>query len=298
VAQFTEPSMARVDSPSVTDTIANIDWNQSAAAQGNQDVNFDGIVNGSSPLNYFDDWASLRLNQVASRRNIGAWYWVNVGAKTTSGWAAYMGPLSLNVDNGDVGPGDLGQGYLGQGYLGQGYLGQGYLGQGYLGQGDTGTGNLGQGYLGQGYLGQGYLGQGYLGQGYLGQGYLGQGYLGQGYLGDGAPFEMSTAIVVAGGFAPPLNLQAIPLNGNDFLVTWTQSTLASEFQYRLYRYAQGANPSTKVELPGSPVAAGSASTTYSSVQTVPRGTWIYVVTAKFTNPAIGEASASIPLSRR
>ena len=94
VAQLAEASMARVDSPSVTDTIANIDWNQSAAAQGSQDTNLDGVVNGSSPLNYFDDWASLRLNQVASRRNIGAWYWVNVGAVTTSGWAAYMGPLS------------------------------------------------------------------------------------------------------------------------------------------------------------------------------------------------------------
>jgi len=284
--------VARVASPSVTDTIANIDWNQSAAAQGNQDVNFDGVVNGAFSLNYFDDWASLRLNQVASRRNIGAWYWVNVGAVTTSGWAAYMGPLSLNVDHGDVGPGDLGQGYLGQGYLGQGYLGSGSQGQGYLG-GDTGTGNLGQGYLGQGYLGQGYLGQGY-----LGQGYLGQVYLGQGYLGDGAPFEMSTPIVAAGGFAPPQNVQAIPLTGNDFLLTWAQSSLGSEFEYRLYRYAQGASPSTAVELPGSPVTAGSTSTTYSSRQTVPRGTWIYVVVAKFSNPAAGQAAASIPLSRR
>jgi hypothetical protein len=297
VAQVTEPSMARVDSPSVTDTIANIDWNQSGAVQGNQDVNLDGVVNGASPLNYFDDWASLRLNQLASRRNVGAWYWLNVGTLTTSNWAAYMGPLSLNVDHGDVGPGDLGQGYLGQGYLGQGYLGGGSQGQGYLG-GDTGTGNLGQGYLGQGYLGQGYLGQGYLGQGYLGQGYLGQGYLGQGYLGDAAPFEMSTAIVAAGGFAPPQNLQATPLTGNDFLLTWAQSTLTSEFEYRLYRYAQGANPSTAVELPGSPVPAVSNQVTYSSRQTVPRGAWIYVVVAQFTNPATGQAPASIPLTRR
>ena len=292
VAVAAEPSMTRVDSPSVSATIANVDWNQSTATQGAQDVNLDGIVDGLSPLHYFNDWDSLRLNQLASRRNIGAWYWVSVGSLTTSGYAASQGPLSLNVDSGDIGPGDLGGGYLGGGYLGGGYLGGGYLGDGDVGRGDLGGGYLGGGYLGGGYLGGGYLGGGYLGTG-LGGGYLGGGYLGGGYLGDGRS-EMDTSDAVA----PPNNLLATPVPGNQFILSWTQSILASEFEYRLYRYVTGSNPSTAVELPGSPVPAVSGQVTYSSLQSLLKGTYTYVVKAKFVNPTTGEASGSINVFRK
>ena len=145
-----EPEMIRVDSATIAAT-ANIDWNL-AAGQESQDINFDGAPTVAPPagplpglLHGFNDWENLRLNQVGSRRNVGGWYWVL--DPMTSMYAAYIGPLSLNVGHGDLGHGDLGHGDLGHGDLGHGDLGHGDLGHGDLGHGDLGHGDLGQGDL-------------------------------------------------------------------------------------------------------------------------------------------------------
>ncbi len=97
----------------------------------------------------------MHLNQVGSRRNVGASYLDTNTEPVTE----LVGPLSLDMGQGDLGQGDLGQGDLGQGDLGQGDLGQGDLGQGDLGQGDLGQGDLGTD-VGSGDLGRGDLGSG------------------------------------------------------------------------------------------------------------------------------------------
>jgi hypothetical protein len=156
-----DAAMVRVDALSVDGAI---DWNPNPSPDpAALDVNFDGDVNDGivAPLLAgSNDWTQLQLNQVASRRNVGALYIRTVSPCSVGAPCLAIGPMSLGLGQGDLGQGDLGQGDLGQGDLGQGDLGQGDLGQGDLGRGLLGQGDLGQGDLGQGDLGQGDLGVG------------------------------------------------------------------------------------------------------------------------------------------
>ena len=124
-----------------------------------QDVNFNGRVDGAGgfpALPSSDDWAAIQLNQIGSRRNVGALYTIP-NPLVPGGVLDVVGPLSLNLGKGDLGKGDLGKGDLGKGDLGKGDLGKGDLGKGDLGKGDLGKGDLGKGDLGKGDLGGGDL---------------------------------------------------------------------------------------------------------------------------------------------
>ena len=106
-------------------TVGQVSW------ASPQDVNFDGVINDAGAANRpmllgAHDWPNLRLNQVASRRNIGALYEVFTSPPCGVGGAPCLavGPLSLDVGQGDLGQGDLGQGDLGQGDLGVGSQGE------------------------------------------------------------------------------------------------------------------------------------------------------------------------------
>ena len=192
-----------------------------------------------------------------------------------SGFAAIFGPLSLNVGNGDLGNGDLGNGDLGNGDLGNGDFGNGDLGNGDLGNGDLGNGDLGNGDLGNGDLGNGDFGFG------LGNGDLGNGDLGNGDLGNGKEFELNLNVVEANGFAPVRNLTATT-KGNNVILTWDRSLLASETQYRIYRWPVGTPPPT-TQLPGSPVTVVAGQTAYSFTDIGgPTGMHRYAVVAVFT----------------
>jgi hypothetical protein len=253
-------AMVRVDGLSVT---TDISWNPNPPGSTfNQDINFDGLVNdvevgagataGHGPkLAGSNDWPQLRLNQIASRRNIGALYLRVTAPCSVSEPCLAIGPMSF----------DLGQGDLGQGDLGQGDLGQGDLGQGDLGQGDLGQGDLGRGLFGQGDLGQGDLGQGDLGQGDLGVG------------GPGEPTgELDFGIALALGRTPPNEVRAelTPLASlpHRVRIDWKPTNAGVATQYWVYRmYAGPAGPaasfSTAAQV-GAPVPAVSGQTDYSS----------------------------------
>ena len=130
--------MVRVDANSVA---GPIDWNLHASAAFAQDLNFDGAL--ASPLNAgSNDWASLRVNQVGSRRNVGGLFLDAAGN-------LILGPLSLDVGRGDIGRGDIGRGDIGRGDIGRGDIGRGDIGRGDIGRGDIGRGDIGRGDIGQ-----------------------------------------------------------------------------------------------------------------------------------------------------
>jgi len=128
--------MVRVDGPSVVG--GSIDWNpDSSPSTTAQDINFDGVVarlappvEGRSLKAGSNDWASLRLNQVGSRRNVGG--------------------LSLDVGSRDLGSRDLGSRDLGSRDLGSRDLGSRDLGSRDLGSRDLGSRDLGSRDLGVG----------------------------------------------------------------------------------------------------------------------------------------------------
>ncbi len=136
--------MVRVDGTSVA---GSIDWNLDPSTSPAQDVNFDGIVATLAPpvvgsLNPgSNDWANLRLNQVASRRNVGGLFVDDRGQLA-------LGPLSLDVGRGDIGRGDIGRGDIGRGDIGRGDIGRGDIGRGDIGRGDIGRGDIGRGDIG------------------------------------------------------------------------------------------------------------------------------------------------------
>lgn len=144
-----EVDMVRIDARTAA---SEIDWNANGLAESNfaQDVNFNGRLDGDGlpfpALVGSDDWSSILLNQIGSRRNVGGLF-----VDPATG-AFIVGPLSLDVGKGDLGKGDLGKGDLGKGDLGKGDLGKGDLGKGDLGKGDLGKGDLGKGDLGGGDL--------------------------------------------------------------------------------------------------------------------------------------------------
>ena len=72
------------------------------------------------------------LNQLGSRRNIGGWYWVPNAEGDD--FAAFMGPLSLDMGGSDFGSGDVSRIDLGSANLAGGDLSHGDLNYGDLGR--------------------------------------------------------------------------------------------------------------------------------------------------------------------
>lgn len=101
--------MVRIDARS---SQAPLDWNANDVIESEtyaQDVNYNGLVNGTGPdaisgplKGVSDDWSSIKLNQVGSRRNVGGLF------RMADGTLA-VGPLSLDVGKVDLGPSDLGK---------------------------------------------------------------------------------------------------------------------------------------------------------------------------------------------
>ncbi len=188
-----EPEMVWVDSKTVLETGGAIDWDKAPGQIVPQDVNFDGEINhAGGALNGFNDWENLRLNQVASRRNVGGWYWVR-DVNAPSEYYAYIGPLSVGVTAGDLGKADLGKADLGKADLGKADLGRGDLNAGDLGKADLGKADLGKADLGKADLGAGNLGKADLGAD------------------SGEGFELTADIAAAGGYPAPSEVKAFVL---------------------------------------------------------------------------------------
>jgi hypothetical protein len=143
----TEPAYMTVDAdPRVGGAI---DWNANGVIAGtqSQDANFDGVL--GETFTGANDYATMDLRQVGSRRSIGSRalsYSVvdpATGIAPTPPAPPLGGGLSLDTLITDLGPGGLGYGDLGYGDLGYGDLGYGDLGYGDLGYGDLGYGDLG-----------------------------------------------------------------------------------------------------------------------------------------------------------
>ncbi len=244
----TDVDMVRIDGTGRT--IDPIDWNADGDSSDSslaQDLNLDGsptVEQPAEPLNGSNDWDNLRLNQGASRRNVGGWFFVQ--NPETGEFVAFMGPMSLDSGRGDLGRGDLGRGDLGRGDLGRGDLGRGDLGRGDLGRGDLGQSDLGRGDLGRGDLGRGDLGRGDLGRGDLGRGDLG-------VAADDGVFEIDRGTATALGNSPPYLLTAARVDDTTELA-WKAPNVGSVTQYLVFR-VEGAT----ITPASSPVAVGTVS---------------------------------------
>ena len=127
---LTEPPMVRIDGPEIV--ADSIDWNPdpSVSSLTAQDINFDGFMASDSPnvqgqsINVgANDWANLRLNSLASRRNV-------------------LG-LSIQTDRDELGRNGLGRNGLGRNGLGRDALEGDGLGRNGLGRNGLGRNGLG-----------------------------------------------------------------------------------------------------------------------------------------------------------
>ena len=226
--------MVRVDGPSAIDpsrdwTSRVIDWNPAPGPTSPQDINFDGYVRALGPGS--NDWMNLRLNQLATRRNV----------------------LGLSID--------LGRDGLGRGdTLGRDGLGRDGLGRDGLGRDGLGRDGLGRDGLGRDGLGRDGLGRDGLGRDGLGIAGLGRDGLGL--------EEVDTAIANAAGHAPPNTFAACqigvsgcgasppsPLPFHRILTTWNATDVNPDLvvSYDVYRFktSDGLSSATKVgSVPG------------------------------------------------
>ncbi len=156
---LTEPAMVRIDARNAG---SGIDWaaNGITAVSSAIDINFNGRTTlnadgtgGSELLKGSNDWATIRLNQVGSRRSAGGLYIDELGNLR-------LGAMSLDAGRGDYGRGDYGRGDYGRGDYGRGDYGRGDLGRGDYGRGDYGRGDYGRGDYGRGDYGRGDYGGG------------------------------------------------------------------------------------------------------------------------------------------
>ena len=282
-----EPSMVRVDSASVEDTITQIDWTLSSTTQPplqGQDLNFDGVI---GPLNAsFNDWENIRLNQLGSRRNIGTWFWVYDA--DTENYGAFIGPLSVDTSRLDFGPADMGLPDMGSGDLLQGDLGRGDLNLGDLGRNNLGLPDMGLPDMGLPDMGLPDMGSGDIG-------------LGDSGLGDSADGELTTDLIAAHGFAPPNELTAVvvglanncagltPATCHRIKLDWSRTNLASEFAYRVFRVDRPSIAAgTLAEIGLIPAVSGQSAYTFTDMTELPNGVFTYIVTAEF----VGGLSAS------
>ena len=159
------------------------------------DVNFDGIPNDfSAPLNGFDDWANLRLNQVGARRNIGVYFFAD--------GFPYIGPASLGMTGVDYGKFDFGKFDFGKFDFGKFDFGD--LNMGDLGKFDFGKFDFGKFDFG---VGAGDLGRGADGKGGFGKFDFGKFDFGGGGDAD-TEAELTIGLAVAAGLlGPPTALE-------------------------------------------------------------------------------------------
>jgi hypothetical protein len=250
---LTEPPMFRVDGPAGN----YVDWGFDgfAVPAPPQDLNFDGTTSLLSDGS--NDWANLRLNQLATRRNV----------------------LGLSID--------LGRDGLGRGdRLGRDGLGRDGLGRDGLGRDGLGRDGLGRDGLGRDGLGRDGLGRDGLGRDGLGRDGLGL---------DGPGIEeVDTEIATSSGNAPPNSLTACQVGvgacvGAPF--HWIKHTFKATtvnpdqvFQYLVYRYRL-SDPTKTPTLVGQVPQNGTDD--YSLVDTpeLPNDEFVYYATAQyFANP--------------
>ncbi len=280
-----EPRMVRVDSGSVEETVAQIDWTKSSTTQvapAGQDLNFSGAIESLKPG--FHDWNNIRLNQLGSRRNVGAWFWVQ--DPVTEEFGAFMGPLSLDTGLADMGLADMGLADMGSGDLTQGDLGRGDLNRGDLGRAGLGLADMGLADMGLADMGLADMGSGDIG-------------LGDSGLGDSADGELTTDIVEASGFAPPNDLVAISVGGitdscgtivpaecHRIQLDWKRTNLGSESEYQIFRVAGSSTTGAQTFVATVPALAGQETFTRVDSTELPNGNFTYIVAARFVLPTV------------
>jgi len=275
--------MVRVDATSVA---GPIDWNANGFVFNTaftQDINFDGSIEGdlSHPVLKAapDDWATIRLNQVGGRRNVGGYYVDLFGRRA-------VGPMSLDVGRGDIGRGDIGRGDIGRGDIGRGDIGAS-VGRGDIGRGDIGRGDIGRGDIGRGDIGRGDIGRGLFGGGDTDVGSPNEPF---------AEMSLETAKAVAGDApSPPSGLIACLTNSDHGCASeggsvpvrldWQAPHLGVPVRYLVYRFAFEGEFVAPSDLPTQPIATisseGSLPTTYLDFA-APFGTQLaYFVRAQF-----------------
>ena len=278
--QEIETRMVRVDSGSINETVDQIDWTKSSTTQvaaAGQDLNFNGAIESLNPG--FHDWNNIRLNQLGSRRNVGAWFWVF--DPVTQDYGAFMGPLSLDTGLADMGLADMGLADMGSGNLALGDLGRGDLNRGDLGRAGLGLADMGLADMGLADMGLADMGGGDLG-------------LGDSGLGDSAADgELTFDLVAASGFAPPNELTAISVGGitdscdllpaqcHRIQLDWTRTNLGSETEYRIYRVPGGTTTGTQTFLGFVPTVSGQGAYTFVDPTERPIGAFTYIVAAFF-----------------
>jgi hypothetical protein len=260
----TDMEMVRVDGSAVG---GPIDWNADGTAdsilfgEDAQDINFDGFLSTTEPddrpLNGFNDWENLRLNQVGARRNIGVWFFAD--------GFPYIGPASLDMGRFDFGRFDFGRFDFGRfdfGALNAGDLGRFDFGRFDFGDGDLNRGDLGRFDFGRFDFGRFDFGRfdfgvgaGDLGRGADGKGGFGRFDFGRFDFGGGADGELTAEIAVAAGLlGPPTNVTACVVGDPDdpgcddgdtgnselrVLLSWEAPDASGLSTYVVYRRADG-----------------------------------------------------------
>ena len=287
IADLDDPvgGMVRVNGISIADLSKGIDWNANGQLdEGPQDINFSGaktLLKGGA-----DDWANLRLNELGGRRNVGGLYRDKLGRLA-------VGPMSLNVGNGDIGNGDIGNGDIGNGDIGNGDIGNGDIGNGDIGNGDIGNGDIGNGDIGRGDMGRGLFGGGDLDVGGASE-----------PLGE---LDLETAQAVEGlteddpPTSPPSALTACLTSGSECTTDGGDTPVRLEWQvphlgrpvgYSIYRFAYEGEFVAPSELPTEAIATVEASefNTYSD-DSAPAGMQLaYFVRARFAGGIVSGIS--------
>ena len=275
--------MVRVDGPSAISVSSDwtslaIDWNPAPDASSIQDINFDGVTGQLQAGS--NDWENLRLNQLATRRNV-------------------LG-LSLDLGRDGLGRGDT----LGRDGLGRDGLGRDGLGRDGLGRDGLGRDGLGRDGLGRDGLGRDGLGRDGLGIAGLGRDGLGL-------------EEVDTEIANAAGHAPPNTFMAcqIGIDGcsvagpsslpfHRIVATWNATDVNPDLvvSYDVYRFktSDGLSSATQVGSVSGPAGstpppAGTVQYSLVDTEELPNGSFTYYAIAVFTGEAPGPSSPSNPL---
>jgi hypothetical protein len=268
--------MVRIDG---TNLGLAIDWNANlnAVDQGvSQDINFSGASTANTVLNAgANDWATIRLDQLGARRNVGGLF-----PTLDAAGRRVLGPLSLDVGRGDIGRGDIGRGDIGRGDIGRGDIGRGDIGRGDIGRGDIGRGDIGRGDIGKGDFGRGDYGVGAAGE---------------------AEGEADAETVAALGNTPPIDLQASLTEGSIspstyFKLDWKAPVVGQVLNYKVYRVV---GPTvTESNFPSAPlkIVSGSTTTTIDNPYSA-FSTFTYFVIAEFTDFTVSGVSNFVTISR-
>jgi hypothetical protein len=258
-----QPSMARVEADTVD---ASIDWNgdlDPANGAVNQNVNFDAkflngitgaqIISDSDPnrlLFGFNDWASIRLNQISAGRGTGR-------------FSAYEGST-----------------FEGSTFEGSTFEGSTFEGSTFEGSTFEGSTFEGSTFEGSTFEGSTFEGSTFEGSTFEGSTFEGSTFEGQELdsasarkLGRAAPHGLTACVIGTAGCtsASPLD----PLY-HRVHVTWNAPTFGHVFGYHVYR----KTGTTTVEI--TPPASGTTNTSFDDTEELPDGvTFTYYAIAEF-----------------